>query len=39
MAVSITVNLQIFKRPQLSQFSSDLDETGIKIYGLLRAFI
>ena len=25
--------LQIFKRPQLPHFSTDLDETGIKIHG------
>ena len=36
---SITVHLQIFKRPQLPHFSMDLDETGIKIHGLLRSFI
>ena len=36
MAASITAHLQIFKRPQLSQFSTDLDETCIKIHGLLR---
>ena len=29
----------IFKRPQLPHFSTDLDETGIKIHGLLRSFI
>ena len=39
MAASITVHLQIFKHPQLSHFSTDLDETGIKIHGLLRSFI
>ena len=39
MAASITVRLQIFKRPQLLRFSTDLDETGIKIHGLLRSFI
>ena len=39
MAASITVHLQIFKRPQLQHFSTDLDETGIKIHGLLRCFI
>ena len=39
MAASITVQLQIFKRSQLLRFSSDFDETGIKIYGLLRYFI
>ena len=31
--------LQIFKRPKLLHFSTDLDETGIKIHGLLRSFI
>ena len=31
MAASITVHLQIFKRPQLLCFSTDLDETGIKM--------
>ena len=36
MAASITVNLQIFKRPQLLRFSTDLDETGIKIYGFFK---
>ena len=39
MAASITVHLQIFKRPQLLHFSTDLDETGIKNHGLLRSFI
>ena len=39
MAASITVHLQIFKGPQLLRFSTDLDETGIKIHGLLRSFI
>ena len=39
MAASITVDLQIFKRPQLLRFSSDLDETGIKIQGVLTSFI
>ena len=39
MAVSIKVHLQIFKRPQLTQFSTDLDENGIKIHGFLRPFI
>ena len=39
MAASITVHLQIFKRPQLLRFSTDLDETGINIHGLLRSFI
>ena len=39
MAASITVHLQIFKRPQLLHFSTDLDETGIKNHGLLRPFI
>ena len=38
MATSITAPLQIFKRPQLPHFSTDLDETGIKIHGLLRFF-
>ena len=37
MATSITVRLQIFNRPQPLRFSIDLDETGIKIHGLLRA--
>ena len=35
MAPSIIVHLQIFKRTQLPHFSTDLDETGIKIRGLL----
>ena len=39
MAASITVHLQIFKCPQLPHFSAELDETGIKIRGLLRSFI
>ena len=39
MAPSITVHLQIFKRPQLLRFSTNLDETGVKIHGLLRSFI
>ena len=39
MAAFITVHLQIFKRPQLLRFSTDLDETGIKIHGLLRPLI
>ena len=39
MAASITVHLQIFKHPQLAHFSTDLDETGIKIHGLLISFI
>ena len=39
MAASITVHFQIFKRPQLPHFSTDLDEIGIKIHGLLRSFI
>ena len=39
MAPSITVYLQIFKRPQLPHFSTDIDETGIQIHGLLRSFI
>ena len=39
MAASITVHLQIFKRLQLLSFSTDLDETGIKIHGLSRSFI
>ena len=39
MAASITVHLQVFKRPQLQGFSTDLDETGIKIHGLLRFLI
>ena len=38
MAASITVHLQMFKQPQLRHFSTDLDETGIKIHGLLRYF-
>ena len=38
MAASITAHLQIFKRIQLLSFSTDLDETGIKIHGLLRSF-
>ena len=39
MDVSITVHLQIFKRPQLLRFSTDLDGTGIEIHGLFRSFI
>ena len=39
MAASITVHLQIFKRPQLLRFSTDLDETGITSHGLFRSFI
>ena len=39
MAAFITVHLQIFKRPQLLHFSTDLDEPGIKNHGLLRSFI
>ena len=39
MAAPITVHLQIFKRPQLPHFLTDLIETGIKIHGLLRSFI
>ena len=31
MAASITVHLQIFKRPQLPHFSTDLDETGTRV--------
>ena len=36
MDASITVHLQIFKRPQLLRFLTDLDETGIKIHGLIQ---
>ena len=39
MTASITVHLQIFKRPQLLRFSTDLDKTGINIHGLFRSFI
>ena len=39
MAASMTVHLQIFKRRQLPHFSTDLDETGNKIHGLLKSFI
>ena len=39
MAASVTAYLQIFKRSQLPHFSTDLDESGIKIHGLLRSFI
>ena len=39
MAASITVHLQIFKHLQLFSFSTDLNETGIKIHGLIRSFI
>ena len=39
MAASFTVHLQIFKHPKFPQFSTDLDETGIKIHGLLKSFI
>ena len=35
-AASILVHLQIFKRPQLPRFSTDLDEIGTKMHGLLR---
>ena len=35
MVASITVHLQIFNHPQLPHFSTDLDETGIKIHVLL----
>ena len=38
MAASITVHLQIFKRPQLLRFSTDLDETGIRIHGVFKIF-
>ena len=38
IAPSITVHLQIFKRPQLPHFSTDFDETGIKIHGLQSSF-
>ena len=31
---TMTVHLQIFKPPQLSHFSTDFDETAIKIHGL-----
>ena len=34
MAASITVHLQIFKCPQLPNFSTDSDNTGIKMHGL-----
>ena len=34
MAASITVHLQIFKRPQLPHFSTDFNKTGIKMHGL-----
>ena len=33
----LPLHLQIFKRPQLPLFPTDLDETGIKIHGLLRS--
>ena len=36
MAASITAKLQIIKPTQLPRFSTDIDETGIKMYGLLR---
>ena len=39
MVAFITVHLQIFKRPQLLCFSTDLDETGINIHVFLRSFI
>ena len=39
MAASITVHLQIFKRTQLLHFSTDFDETGIKIHGLQSSFL
>ena len=39
MAASLTVHLHIFKRSQLLRFFTNLDETGIKNHGSLRAFI
>ena len=39
MAASITVDLQVFKRPQLLRSSTDLDITSIKNRGLIRSFI
>ena len=39
MATSSIVHLQIFKRLQRFSFSTDLDETGIKINGSSRSFI
>ena len=39
MATFITAHLQILKCPQFLHFSTDLDETGIKIHGLLRSYI
>ena len=38
MAASITVHLQIFKRPQLLRFSTDLDKIGMQIHCLYRSF-
>ena len=38
MAASITVHLQIFKRPQLLCYSTDLDKIDIQIHGLYRSF-
>ena len=35
MAASIC----IFKRPQLLRFSTDLNETGIEMHGLLEYFV
>ena len=39
MAASITVHLQIFKRPQLLRLLTDLGETGIKILCLIRSLM
>ena len=36
MAASITVHMQIIKRPQLPHFSTDLDEIGIKVHDLVK---
>ena len=30
----IVGHIEFFKRPQLPHFSTDLDETGIKLYGI-----
>ena len=39
MAAFIFAHSQIFKLPQLLHFSTDVNETCIKIHGLLRSFI
>ena len=39
MAASITIHLQTFKRTQLPHFSTDFDETNIKIHGIQSFFL